>query len=127
MTMTLNNSTNLRLLDNSSNLLAQWSNGGAFAANVVDNNSTAYQLNILGGASFVQFASTNAAEVLTLGTVSTGSSVKTAAPFMTVQYTATAASALTPQNGMIIYVTNTNATFTSVGHWARENGVWVKL
>jgi hypothetical protein len=53
--------------------------------------------------------------------------VNTSVPFKTAQYTATAASALTPQNGWIIYVTSTNGTFTSVGHWARENGAWVKL
>jgi hypothetical protein len=41
--------------------------------------------------------------------------------------TATAASAITAADGMIVYVTNTDATFTSVGFWARENGVWVKL
>jgi hypothetical protein len=40
--------------------------------------------------------------------------------------TATAASALTASDGMIIYVSSTNGTFTSIGYWARENGVWVK-
>ncbi len=41
--------------------------------------------------------------------------------------TATQASAITPVNGMIIYVTTTDATFTSVGFWGRENGTWIKL
>lgn len=42
--------------------------------------------------------------------------------------TATQASAIgTPANGNILYVTDTNATFTSVGFWGRENGAWVKL
>jgi hypothetical protein len=41
--------------------------------------------------------------------------------------TATAASAITPSDGMIVYVNSTNATFTSVGFWARENGTWIKL
>lgn len=41
--------------------------------------------------------------------------------------TATAASALTPEDGMFFYVTSTDATFTSIGFWGRENGAWVKL
>lgn len=43
------------------------------------------------------------------------------------QYTATEASALTPSDGDLIYVTSTDATFTSVGFWGYENGSWVKL
>lgn len=43
------------------------------------------------------------------------------------QYTATEASALTPSNGDLIYVTSTDATFTSVGFWGYENGSWSKL
>lgn len=41
--------------------------------------------------------------------------------------TASAASAITAANGMLVYVSDTDATFTSVGIWARENGAWVKL
>jgi hypothetical protein len=40
---------------------------------------------------------------------------------------ATTASALSVVNGDIVYVNTTDATFTSVGFWGRENGVWVKL
>jgi len=43
------------------------------------------------------------------------------------QYTATEGSAITPVNGMLIYVNSTNGTFTSVGIWAYENAAWVKL
>lgn len=32
-----------------------------------------------------------------------------------------------PANGLVIYVTDTNGTFTSVGFWGREAGAWVKL
>lgn len=32
-----------------------------------------------------------------------------------------------PANGLMIYVTDTNGTFTSIGFWGRENGSWVKL
>lgn len=40
---------------------------------------------------------------------------------------AVSASGITAEDGMIIYVNTTDATFTSVGIWARENGAWVKL
>ncbi|MHA2403982.1 MAG: hypothetical protein ACXADH_13385 [Candidatus Kariarchaeaceae archaeon] len=30
-------------------------------------------------------------------------------------------------DGLVIYVTSTDATFTSVGFWGIEAGVWVKL
>lgn len=41
--------------------------------------------------------------------------------------TATAASAITPSEGMMVMVSNTNGTFTSIGFWAYENGAWNKL
>lgn len=37
------------------------------------------------------------------------------------------AGALTAADGQIIYVSDTDGTFTSVGFWGRENGAWVKL
>jgi hypothetical protein len=43
------------------------------------------------------------------------------------RYTANDALLLSPINGTIIYVIDTNATFTSLGIWAVENLVWVKL
>lgn len=47
--------------------------------------------------------------------------------FIVMRMTATEASAITPTDGMMLYVTNTNGTFVSIGFWGRENGVWVKL
>jgi len=42
--------------------------------------------------------------------------------------TATQGSAISsPADALLIYVTDTNGTFTSIGFWGRENGVWVKL
>ncbi len=38
--------------------------------------------------------------------------------------TATAASALTPQAGMIAYVTSTDATFVTTGFWKYQGGAW---
>jgi hypothetical protein len=40
---------------------------------------------------------------------------------------ATAASAITASDGMIVYVNTTDATFTAVGFWKRENGTWIKF
>ncbi len=41
--------------------------------------------------------------------------------------TATQGGAITGVDGLVIYVTNTNGTFTSVGFWGYENSAWVKL
>ena len=41
--------------------------------------------------------------------------------------TATEAGAITGVNGLFLYVTSTDATFTSVGFWGYEAGAWVKL
>lgn len=41
--------------------------------------------------------------------------------------TSAQASAITPTNGDFVYVSTTDATFTSVGFWGYENGAWVKL
>lgn len=41
--------------------------------------------------------------------------------------TATAASAITPAEGMLVFVSNTNGTFTAIGIWCYENGAWAKL
>jgi len=38
--------------------------------------------------------------------------------------TATAASAITPAEGMILMVSSTDATFTSIGFWGYRNGAW---
>lgn len=32
-----------------------------------------------------------------------------------------------PADGLVIYLLDTDATFTSVGVWARESGTWIKL
>jgi len=53
--------------------------------------------------------------------------VSTTQALLIMRMNATQASAITPADGMLLYVTNTNGTFTSVGFWGRENGVWIKL
>jgi len=41
--------------------------------------------------------------------------------------TATAASAITPAEGMLVFVDSTNGTFAAIGIHCYENGAWVKL
>lgn len=41
--------------------------------------------------------------------------------------TATAASAITPAEGDIVFVSTTDATFTSIGLWGYQNGAWIKI
>lgn len=41
--------------------------------------------------------------------------------------TATAASAITPAEGMLLFVSTTDATFTSIGLWCYYNGAWNAL
>jgi len=47
--------------------------------------------------------------------------------FRLMRMTATQASAITATDGLQLYVTNTNATFTSVGFWGYVNGAWTQL
>lgn len=41
--------------------------------------------------------------------------------------TATEASAITPAEGDVVMVSDTDATFTSIGLWGYQNGVWAKM
>jgi hypothetical protein len=41
--------------------------------------------------------------------------------------TSTAASAITPAEGMIVFVSDTNGTFVSIGLWSYQNGAWHAL
>lgn len=41
--------------------------------------------------------------------------------------TATQASAITPVEGLILFVSSTDGTFTSIGLWDYENGAWHKM
>lgn len=51
----------------------------------------------------------------------------TSRAFRIMRMTVIQAATITPLDAMIIYVTDTDATFTSVGFWGYENGAWVKL
>jgi hypothetical protein len=51
----------------------------------------------------------------------------TTGAFLPPRMTATQGSAVSASDGMIIYVTDTDATFTSIGFWGYENGAWIKL
>ncbi len=41
--------------------------------------------------------------------------------------TATAASAITPEEGMIVMVSSTNGTFAAIGFYGYANGAWVQF
>lgn len=41
--------------------------------------------------------------------------------------TAAAASAITPAEGMIVFVSDTDATFLTVGFWGYQGGTWIKM
>ena len=81
----------------------------------------------------IQGGTSAAAMNVGIGTSSPSSNAKleitatTKMPLKLTPMTATQASALTAEDGGLIYVSDTNGTFTSVGFWGRENGVWVKL
>ena len=51
----------------------------------------------------------------------------TTGAFTPPRLTAAEAGALVATNGMMIYLTSTDATFTQRGFWGFEEGVWVKL
>lgn len=53
--------------------------------------------------------------------------VSTTQAFLVMRMTSAQASAITPSDGMMLYVTDTNGTFLVVGFWGYENGVWTKL
>lgn len=48
-------------------------------------------------------------------------------PLRLTPMTAAQASGLTPLDGGEVYVSDTDATFTSIGFWGYENGAWIKL
>jgi hypothetical protein len=54
-------------------------------------------------------------------------SVKATGALRVVPITATAASALTPEEGDIVMVSTTDATFTIIGFWGYQNGAWTKM
>lgn len=69
---------------------------------------------------------TTAIQSNSIVTISAGVS-STKAPLCIFPTTSARAITITAADGMIIYVNDTNGTFTSVGFWGRENGAWVKL
>jgi len=53
--------------------------------------------------------------------------VSTTKGFAPPRMTAAQAVAITAINGLMLYVTDTDATFTSIGFWGYEAGTWIKL
>lgn len=84
------------------------------------------------GAGLVQHALTTTGANIGFGTHSPSNQalvelVSTSQALLIMRMTAAQASAITPANGMMLYVTDTNGTFTVVGFWGYENSVWTKL
>lgn len=61
------------------------------------------------------------------GTIEANTATNFNAPTKHTPINATTASAITPQDGMMIYVNSTNGTFTQVGFWGYVNGTWTAL
>lgn len=104
--------------------------GGHFTASGTSVNNTALYASATGG-------TLNYGLVVASGSVGIGTTSPNAGAILDItsatqavllpRLTAGNASAITPVNGMILYATSTDATFTSVGVWAYEAGAWVKL
>ena len=92
--------------------------GASFAATGATNN---YALMVQSGSGRVVFGSTtsNANALLELAS--------TTQAFIVMRMTAAQASAITPANGMILYTTDTDATFISIGFWVYEAAAWRKM
>ena len=83
-----------------------------------DDNAVSY-INT-GGSFGIGTASPSAKAILDLTSTTKG--------FLPPRMTATQASAITsPPDGLLLYVTDTNGTFTAVGFWGRTSGVWTQL
>lgn len=110
--------------------LGRSTNNASFAVEVYKgDNSTTINHRLRGnGASYLSIDNGS----LGIGTASPDTSAKvditsTTQGFLPPRMTATQASAITPVNGLMLYVTDTNGTFTAVGFWGYEAGAWVKL
>jgi hypothetical protein len=111
----------------------QMQNGSFILSNRDDNdslflvsNDSTFRFNIRHGSAnqLIEFDNTGAYIGLTVGNFEINT---TTGAFIPPLQNVTQAGALSPSDGMIIYVTDTDGTFTSVGFWGRENGAWVKL
>ena len=81
--------------------------------------TTAYAMTVLGGAIGVGTATPDASALVEFASTTQG--------VLMPRMTHTEAGAITGVNGLVIYVTSTDATFTAVGFWGYEAGAWVKL
>jgi len=94
-------------------------NTGKLAINVYNAGSVVEAITALNTGSIGMGASPHASAQLDVTSTTKG--------FLPPRMTATQASAITPVDGLMLYVTDTNGTFTAVGFWGYENGAWVKL
>jgi len=87
-----------------------------FAIQGYATNAIAYMNNISGF--HIGGTSANSSALLEVTSTTKG--------FRLTPMTATQASAITPAEGLMLFVSNTNGTFTSIGLWCYENGAWSK-
>jgi len=109
-------------------------NGGTFKSNINTNFGTDGSDNMffqVAGGSKMIIANSNG---VSIGASTTPASsaildvVSTTKGFLPPRMTATQASAIsTPAQGLMLFVTNTNGTFTSVGWWGYNGSTWEKL
>ncbi len=88
-----------------------------FAIQAYAASAIAYMTNVSGF--HVGGTSANASAMLEVTSTTKG--------FRLTPMTATQASAITVAEGLMVFVSNTNGTFTSIGLWCYENGAWAKL
>lgn len=106
------NADNNRLLNNEANNNSGTDYSITSPATRVFGNQTNYANVGIGGAP-------DSVAILTLNSTTKG--------FLPPRMTAAQASAITAVDGLILYVTDTDVTFTSIGIWAYENAAWAKL
>jgi hypothetical protein len=89
-------------------------NTGIGSANAMFDTAGSLSLNTAGS-----IATANGAALIELNSTTKG--------LLLSRMTAVQGSAITPVDGLVIYITTTDATFTSAGFWGYEAGVWIQF
>ncbi len=95
------------------------------------NSSGNLIMGVSNSATVFQFSISATNNNVGIGTVTPNASARlevtsTTQGFRLTPMTATQASAITPVEGLMVFTSNTNGTFTSIGLWCYENGSWSK-
>jgi len=126
-------STMLRL-GNNSGTLREWElvvlGAGSFRINDVNGGNTFPFIVNSGAASNALTISANGGVGVNTNSVNSVSALEvtsTTKGFRITPMTAAQASLITPVEALMVFVSSTDATFTTIGFWGYENGVWVDL